>query len=51
MLINHNSFDDLIGLGNPIIIGSLDSGYGDTISKNRNFSGWQKKYNKSKNDR
>jgi hypothetical protein len=29
----------------------MDSGYPDEISKIRNFSGWQKKYTKSENDR
>jgi hypothetical protein len=29
----------------------VDVGYASEISKDRNFSGWQKKYNKSENDR
>jgi hypothetical protein len=28
----------------------MDNGYAGAISKNRNFSGWQKKYKKLKND-
>jgi hypothetical protein len=28
---------------------SKDFGYAGEISKSRNFSGWQKKYNKSEN--
>jgi hypothetical protein len=29
----------------------MDFGYAGAISKSRNFSGWQKKYTKSENDR
>jgi hypothetical protein len=31
--------------------GTLHSIYAGEISKSRNFSGWQKKYTKSENDR
>jgi hypothetical protein len=35
----------------PIASYVLDVGYPSEISKIRNFSGWQKKYTKSENDR
>ena len=40
-----------IDIRNPHSGSSLDSGYAGEISKSRNFSGWQKKYKKSENDR